>query len=170
MAKSQKGKKSKCKKPKSKSKTWCLIGKWQKSKSTRRGEWGKLAGGVKWPPPPVRYLAKENGVTQVSNQKCVQNNRHCWRGSLLAHYIRFRIQSSDLKITNRPNNPHSLGQITSLVGQFGRSADLCNKSKFEYKHLSNHFQFKSQEVKGMPHLPALRGCKNVSSVLRYIVL
>ena len=32
-----------------------------------RGGWGKLAGGVMWPPPPVRYLTKEDGKTQVSS-------------------------------------------------------------------------------------------------------
>ena len=31
-----------------------------------RGGWGKLAGGVMWPPPPVRYLTKEEGKTQGS--------------------------------------------------------------------------------------------------------
>ena len=33
------------------------------------------------------------------------------------------------------------------MGQFGRFADLCDMSKFEYKHLSHHFQFTSQERK-----------------------
>ena len=31
-----------------------------------RGGWGKLAGGVKWPPPPVRYLTKVNEMAVVS--------------------------------------------------------------------------------------------------------
>ena len=31
-----------------------------------RGGWGKLAGGVKWPPPPVRHLIKVNEMTVVS--------------------------------------------------------------------------------------------------------
>ena len=29
--------------------------------------------------------------------------------------------------------PHTPGQITLLVGQFGRLADLCNTSQFQYK-------------------------------------
>ena len=33
---------------------------------SRRGGWGKLAGGVKWPPPPVRHLTKVNEMTVVS--------------------------------------------------------------------------------------------------------
>ena len=32
-----------------------------------RGGWGKLDGGVKWPPPPVRCLTKEDGKAQVSS-------------------------------------------------------------------------------------------------------
>ena len=32
----------------------------------RRGGWGKLAGGVKWPPPPVRHLTKVNEMAVVS--------------------------------------------------------------------------------------------------------
>ena len=32
------------------------------------------------------------------------------------------------------------GQITLLVGQFSRFADLCNMSKFEQKHLSHLFK------------------------------
>ena len=32
-----------------------------------RGGWGKLAGWVMWPPPPVRYLTKEDGKTQASS-------------------------------------------------------------------------------------------------------
>ena len=32
-----------------------------------RGGWGKLAGGVKWPPPPVRQLTKEDEITEVSS-------------------------------------------------------------------------------------------------------
>ena len=32
----------------------------------RRRGWGKLAGGVKWPPPPVRHLTKVNEMTVVS--------------------------------------------------------------------------------------------------------
>ena len=31
-----------------------------------RGGWGKLAGGVKWPPPPVRHLTKVNEMAVVS--------------------------------------------------------------------------------------------------------
>ena len=31
-----------------------------------RGGWGKLAGGVKWPPPPVRHLTKVNEMAMVS--------------------------------------------------------------------------------------------------------
>ena len=31
-----------------------------------RGGWGKLAGGVKWPPPPVRHLTKVNEIAVVS--------------------------------------------------------------------------------------------------------
>ena len=31
-----------------------------------RGEWGNLAGGVNWPPPPVRKLIKVNEITLVS--------------------------------------------------------------------------------------------------------
>ena len=33
---------------------------------TDRGGWGKLAGGVKWPPPPVRHLTKVNEMAVVS--------------------------------------------------------------------------------------------------------
>ena len=32
-----------------------------------REGWGKLAGGVMWPSPPLRYLTKEDGKTQVSS-------------------------------------------------------------------------------------------------------
>ena len=32
-----------------------------------RGGWVKLADGVMWPPPPVRYLTKEDDKTQVSS-------------------------------------------------------------------------------------------------------
>ena len=39
------------------------------------------------------------------------------------------------------------GQITPLVGQFDRFGNLCNKSKFEYQHLTHHFQFTSQKNK-----------------------
>ena len=31
-----------------------------------RGGWGKLADGVKWPPPPVRHLTKVNEMAVVS--------------------------------------------------------------------------------------------------------
>ena len=34
--------------------------------ATGRGGWGKLAGGVKWPPPPVRHLTKVNEMAVVS--------------------------------------------------------------------------------------------------------
>ena len=33
------------------------------------------------------------------------------------------------------------------MGLFGRSADLFSMPKFEYKHLSHHFKFTSQESK-----------------------
>ena len=34
--------------------------------SSNRGGWDKLVGGVKWSAPPVRYLTKKDGITQVS--------------------------------------------------------------------------------------------------------
>ena len=34
--------------------------------SEYREGWGKLAGGVKWPPPPVRHLTKVNEMNLVS--------------------------------------------------------------------------------------------------------
>ena len=32
-----------------------------------RREWDKLAGGIKLPPPPVRYMTKDDWITQVSS-------------------------------------------------------------------------------------------------------
>ena len=78
----------------------------------------------------------------VNPTKCVQNNRHCWRGGLIAHNISFRHQNN-----KSAKWPHSPGQITPLVGLFGRSADLFIMPKFEYKHLSHHFKFTSQQSK-----------------------
>ena len=64
-------------------------------------------------------------------------HRHCWRGSLLAHNM---FLTSKLQNGQKTLSP---GQITLLVGQFSRIADLCNIwkfQKFEQKHLSHQFK------------------------------
>ena len=78
----------------------------------------------------------------VNPTKCVQNNRHWCRGSLLVHNISFRPQNN-----KSAKKKHSPCQITPLVGLFGRSADLFSMPNFEYKHLSHHFMFTSKQSK-----------------------
>ena len=80
-------------------------------------------------------------------KKWVQNNRPCWLASFLTHNISSRPQNN-----KSAKYPHTPDQMTSLVGQFDRSADLCNVSKLEkLKHLSHHLKFTSQENKNVCH-------------------
>ena len=76
-------------------------------------------------------LAILTPVTPESTSK-MRQMRHRHTSLLNLKLTRNITENPDRKLTPA-KLPHTPGQITLLVGQFGRLADLCNTSQFQYK-------------------------------------
>ena len=79
--------------------------------------------------PYLSQGARNRVRHRINPKKCMQSNRHFWRGKLLAHNISFRPQNNwSAKLSHSSAQMGQFGPF-GLVGQFGRLGPLQGRTQ-----------------------------------------